>query len=198
MSLSLMPLIAKVKKMLDDYLDASVSSRLSSTDPRVDYLDASVNSRLASADSRVGYLDTAISGIPALTKAQMEAIGYTNTRALKIDNLDTTISSRAAASTALNKGTWSDTKASYLDTTISSRAGAIYVYRGAASITTGTTNVNIGGTVTLSKAFLIFSYYETFSTQYSGVRGQILNTTQIQFNTLNPSATIYWQVVTFG
>jgi hypothetical protein len=48
----------------------------------------------------------------------------TQDRGTKIDNLDTTISSRAPASTALSNATWTNTKAGYLDTTISSRAPA--------------------------------------------------------------------------
>lgn len=42
-----------------------------------------------------------------------------STRAAKIDNLDTTISSRAAASTALSNATWTNAKADYLDMPIS-------------------------------------------------------------------------------
>ena len=46
------------------------------------------------------------------------------TRAVKIDNLDTTISSRAPSSTALSTSVWTNTRAGYLDTSISSRAPA--------------------------------------------------------------------------
>jgi hypothetical protein len=39
----------------------------------------------------------------------------TQDRGTKIDNLDTTISSRAPASTALSNVTWTNTRAGYLD-----------------------------------------------------------------------------------
>lgn len=48
-----------------------------------------------------------------------------STRAAKIDNLDTTISSRAEASTALTNATWTNARAGYLDrldATVSTRA----------------------------------------------------------------------------
>jgi len=41
---------------------------------------------------------------------------------LLVDDIDATISSRAAAATALSNATWTDTKAAYLDAAISSRA----------------------------------------------------------------------------
>lgn len=47
---------------------------------------------------------------------------WTNARAGKLDNLDALISSRAPASTALSTATWTNTKAGYLDAAISSRA----------------------------------------------------------------------------
>ena len=48
----------------------------------------------------------------------------TSARADKLDNLDATIASRAAASTALSKLTWTDAKAVYLDASIAGRAPA--------------------------------------------------------------------------
>lgn len=59
---------------------------------------------------------------------ELSSTVWTNTRAGNLDNLDTTVSSRAAAATALSTAQWTNTRAGYLDnltnldTTVSSRA----------------------------------------------------------------------------
>lgn len=50
---------------------------------------------------------------------------YTTARAGKLDNIDATTSSRAAASTALSSATWTGAKAGYIDAAISGRLGSI-------------------------------------------------------------------------
>lgn len=52
-------------------------------------------------------------GVPGKLKTLIERL--TSTRVAKIDNLDATVSSRAAASTALSNGVWTDGRAEALD-----------------------------------------------------------------------------------
>lgn len=59
-------------------------------------------------------------GVPAKLETLLSRI--TATRAANLDNLDTTISSRAPSSTALSNAVWTGTKAGYLDVGITSRA----------------------------------------------------------------------------
>lgn len=60
-------------------------------------------------------------GVPGKLKSVYDHLTtyLSSTRCAKIDNLDAAISSRAAASTALSSGTWTDTKAGYIDMAIS-------------------------------------------------------------------------------
>ena len=89
-----------------DNLDASITSRLSTTDARVDKLDAPVSSRVATTDARLDKLDATMSSRAA-------AADYTATRAGKIDNLDATVTSRLASA---------DSRLNNLDASIQSRS----------------------------------------------------------------------------
>jgi len=66
---------------------------------------------------------------PTVTQIRQEM----DSNSTKLANLDATVSSRAAASTALSTATWTNTKAGYLDAAVSSIGGAIGV--GAYTIT---------------------------------------------------------------
>ena len=76
---------------------------------------------------------------------------WTTARAGKVDNLDTTISSRASASTALSNATWTDTRAGYLDTinTINTNAARLTAER--ASLIDGLSTGVVVGDTTLQK-----------------------------------------------
>lgn len=76
-----------------DNLDATTSSRLSSSDARLANLDATIASRVATADTRLATLDAAIS-----TRAA--AADYTSGRAAKLDQLDAAITSRSTLTAA--------------------------------------------------------------------------------------------------
>lgn len=76
-----------------DQLDATTSSRLSSSDARLANLDATIASRVATADTRLATLDAAIS-----TRAA--AADYTSGRATKLDHLDAAITSRSTLTAA--------------------------------------------------------------------------------------------------
>jgi hypothetical protein len=60
--------------------------------------------------TRAGYLDKL-----NITGNVCDGASYTSTRATKLDNLDTTITSRAPSSTALSNTIWTNTRAGYLD-----------------------------------------------------------------------------------
>lgn len=62
-------------------------------------------------------------GVPAKLKILTDRL--TAARAAKLDNLNTTISSRAAASTALLNTVWTNAKATFLDVELTSRASQI-------------------------------------------------------------------------
>ena len=55
-------------------------------------------------------------GVPGKLKTLTDRL--TADRAANLDDLDTTVSSRAAASTALSSATWTNTKAGYIDAAI--------------------------------------------------------------------------------
>jgi len=68
-------------------------------------------------------------GVPGKLKTLTDRL--TADRAANLDDLDTTVSSRAAASTALSSATWTNTKAGYIDAAITGRLGSIKaIYRG--------------------------------------------------------------------
>jgi hypothetical protein len=79
---------------------------------------------------------------------------FTTARAAKLDNLDTTISSRAAAATALSTATWTGTRAAKLDNLdvlLSTRLSSIIKsvqYKSLTNIPVSGGNVN--GTVTIT------------------------------------------------
>ena len=56
---------------------------------------------------------TMLAGVPGKLKTMLDRL--TATRAANLDNLNTTISSRAAASTALTNAVWTDARAGKLD-----------------------------------------------------------------------------------
>lgn len=118
-----------------DYLTSSISTSGSIGKLLTDNIDATISSRLSS----VGYTAPDNAGITAI-KA-------------KTDNLpvdpasDTTVNTRAPASTALSNVDWTALKASYLDAAISSRlAGASYTAPDNAAI--ATINTKLGTPVT--------------------------------------------------
>jgi hypothetical protein len=81
-----------------------------------------------------------------------------STRAAKIDNLDATVSSRAAASTALSSATWTNTKAGYIDAAITGRLGSIKaIYRGtiALSGTSSSATATITAVVTEKSVIML-------------------------------------------
>lgn len=65
---------------------------------------------------------------------------WTNTRAGKLDSLDAAITSRAPASTALSNATWTDAKANYLDAAISTISSPVRSIQTGTVDTTTTTN----------------------------------------------------------
>ena len=68
----------------------------------------------SSLDEKTNTIQNSISDLSTDINEHMSA--FTSERAAKIDNLDTTISSRAPASTALSKTVWTDTRAGSIDT----------------------------------------------------------------------------------
>jgi hypothetical protein len=74
---------------------------------------------------------------------------WTAVRAVKLDNLDAAMSTRAAASTALTNATWTDVRAAKLDTVLS---GSIIQSIQHSSVTQGGTNngASYTGTVTIA------------------------------------------------
>lgn len=59
-------------------------------------------------------------GVPGKLKTLIDRL--TAARASNLDDIDTTVSSRAPSSTALSTATWTGTKAGYIDSAISDRA----------------------------------------------------------------------------
>jgi hypothetical protein len=84
----------------------------------------------------------ALLGLPGKTKTLLDRL--TSARASKIDNLDTTVSSRAPASTAVSSANLTTSRIGNLDrldTTISSRASATALSTLSADLTSVNSNV---------------------------------------------------------
>lgn len=109
-------------------------------------------------------------------------------------NLDTTVSSRAAASTALTNATWTDTRAAKLDL-IGAQSSVIQsIQRGAvdqigAAVTVTITSVNISKSLLLVSDGSLGSGYAT--------RGTLTNSTTLTFTNLSGACVASWQVVEF-
>jgi len=111
-----------------DNLDATISSRGSQSDltavkAQTDKMlfDVSNNIRANIYDITDPELNAAISNIDTTVSSRAPAstalsnMIWTDARASKLDNLDATISSRAPASTALSNAVWTDARAAKLD-----------------------------------------------------------------------------------
>lgn len=110
--------LSSIKKLLNDYLDVTISSRASASDM------TTLKNRLT--ESRAGYLDElAAANLPADIDSLKSDSATLLSRTTALTNLDASVSSRAAASTALSTAVWTSTKAGYIDTAISSRLGTL-------------------------------------------------------------------------
>jgi len=162
-------------------------------------------------------------GLPGKVKTLLDRL--TATRAGNLDNLNTPVSSRAAAATALSTANWTNTRAGNLDrldTTVASRAAqssvdtlltrvpSIIPMSPIASIQRGTVVINFDAvTVTISsvdmgKSFLLFSVDSESATSTADeladkfyIRGKIDTPTQLRFDRRGSSGSvaINWQVV---
>lgn len=126
---------------------------------------------------------------------------WTAARAAKLDNLDTTVSSRAPSNTALSNTVWTNTRAGYLDKlnsgiTVSSLSGKIVkrIQRGIANPPSGnsysaTGNITITA-VNMNKAIVICSGGET-------AFARLTSATNIQYCTYSTSYKMAWEVIEF-
>lgn len=129
------------------YLDASVSGvstgGVSATDiaaqvrinlaTELGRIDVATSTRAAAStaltnatwtDAKAGYLDAAVSSVSAGSAPTVAQIRQEmDANSTRLANLDATVSSRAAASTALSTAVWTGTKAGYLDAAVSSVSG---------------------------------------------------------------------------
>ena len=78
--------LSQIKAYLRQFLDASVSSRLASDDPRLTNLDALVSSRLAANDPRLANLDVPISGRTTIPQHVVGTTPSDITTVLEIQN----------------------------------------------------------------------------------------------------------------
>jgi len=83
-------------------------------------LDVAVSTRASGADytaARAAKLDNLDTAVSSRASAStaLSNTTWTDARAAKLDNLDVTVSSRAPASTALSNATWTDARAAKLD-----------------------------------------------------------------------------------
>ena len=143
---------------------------------------------------------TMLAGVPGKLKTLIDRL--TATRAANLDKLDATVSSRAAASTALSNAVWSDARAAKLDA-----IGVKSIQRG--SFTWGaaetTKSVTISS-VTTGRAILLLSYSTTTSATNVGeamretfTAGNITSATSLSFTRGKSAATglVEWQVIEF-
>jgi len=112
--------------------------------PGVYRLDLSDAILASGVNSAVVMLKGATGMAPLTLEIQLIDVDLLNTTSLGLTNLDTSVSSRAAASTALSNATWTDTKAGYLDAAVSSRS--TYAGGAVASVT-GDVGGNVVGSV---------------------------------------------------
>ncbi len=120
-------------------------------------------------------------------------------------NLDTTISSRAAASTALTNATWTDTRAAKIDTidtTVSATARIKLIQRGTIALsnggfTTGTSTITAVVTAKTELRCLGFSATSGDITSYP--RLELTNTTTVTATRGGTSGavTVSWEVTEY-
>lgn len=143
-------------------------------------------------------------GLPGKIKTLLDRL--TATRAGLLDNLNATISSRAAASTALSNSIWTNTKAGYLDAPISSIPSAFVksVQRGTATYGAGENSISITvSAVNMAKSMLLINEKRTtpwgLDEYVSG--GYLVTSTAILISrpsTSNSNGnTVYWQLVEY-
>lgn len=142
----------------------------------------------------------------------------TTSRAGNLDNLNATISSRAAASTAMDKNVWTDAKAGFIDVSIASRAKANaqtgYVSTTSVSTSTGEdiryVDVTITAVSAVAKCIVIFDGASGASLaaaqSISGsadayrVTARLTSTTNLRLAMPHADAAIVgrWQVIDLG
>lgn len=146
-----------------------------------------------------------LAGVPGkLATISTHLTSYlSSTRAAKIDNCDTTVSSRAPSSTALSNATWTDAKAGFVDMAISGVARIKSIQHVYASLSTGT-DYTVGGNiaiaaVTTSKALVIFNGMSGNSNTWQTTSLRLTGSTTLAFagmraentsNTFNVAAVV--------
>lgn len=91
---------------------------------------------------------TLLLGLPSKVKSLLDRL--TATRAANLDSIDTTVSSRAPASTALSNATWTNTKAGQIDASVSSRASQTSVNTVSSNVTSVLNNADVKTSTRLS------------------------------------------------
>jgi hypothetical protein len=147
----------------------------------------------------------ALMGVPGKLKTLIDRL--TSTRATNLDNLDATVSSRAAASTALSTATWTSTRAGYMDSYLRIKS----IQRGTITIEGSTTMSNtatLSPSVDVSKSLIMHLGVEMISDNTAGfqqmnARVALTNSTTVTASLLNnasfdaPGAVVGYQVVEF-
>ena len=165
--------LQSIKKHLERFLDASVSSRLASNDPRLDNLDTSFSSRLAFNDPRLNNLDASISSRLASDDP-------------RLNNLDAPISGISPIK-SIQRGTFTFSPGSSgtitLNTPVDPQKAVVLVSCKAGHSIRGNMNISVA---TLCEVHLT----DATTLSWSASR-------PVYINSNNVSGTCAWQVVEF-
>ena len=145
-------------------------------------------------------------GVPGKLKTVIDHLQtyLSSTRCAKIDNLDTPLTSRAPASTALSTATWTPTKAGHIDAAITSRMASIKaIYRGTITVPFGAVSATATITSVDTAKSLIFNLgAQNDGTEAPNVRLELTNGTTITASKTNYSGTpeviVGYQVIEFN
>jgi len=112
---------------------------------------------------------TMLAGVPGKLKTMADRL--TAGRAANLDNLNATVSSRAAASTALSNATWTNDRAAKLDTLLSlTPTAAIQKSTFSRNSTGSVTHLNISGSGVIN-FFGVFSTLNSTASTSKGITG---------------------------
>lgn len=114
-------------------------------------------------------------GIPSKIKSLLDRLPVS--RANKIDNIDTTVSSRAPASTALSSNIWTNARAAFLNANITSRASQASLNATDNKVDSIKNNADVKASSRLSTVFGVRKVQTGFitATNFSSGTGEDLN-----------------------
>lgn len=138
-------------------------------------------------------------GVPGKLKTVIDYLttNLSIARSAKIDNLDTTLSSRAAGSTALSTAVWTNTRAGLLDGVVRSiqtgESTTLFPVSGLFQSDYAITSVDVAKSIVLVQPIL----YNLPGGQVSNAFAYLINATTLRVKSFSSNDTCRWTVLEF-